>query len=177
MGKHRLWRHSPTQTIETYGSWANMRYRCFDVMHPQFSEYGGRGITICDRWADDYDAFYDDMGARPAGMTLDRINNDGNYEPSNCRWATPREQASNTRKNKTLSQDISHKEIAKLSGINYATFIGRKKRGQDPRTEQKVGNPRIAEHGTYSRYSSAKHRCRCDKCMDTMRVFNRQRRG
>ena len=175
MGKHRLWRHSPSQTMETYGSWANMRYRCFDVGHPQFPEYGGRGITVCDSWADDYDAFYDDLGRRPAGMTLDRIDNDGNYTPENCRWATPLVQVSNTRKNKSLPQDISHKEISETSGINYSTYLGRKNRGFDPKIDQKVGNPRIAEHGTYSRYSSAKHRCRCDMCMQAMRIFNKLR--
>ena len=177
MGKHRIWRHSPSQTMETYGTWANMRYRCFDVAHPQFSEYGGRGITICDRWADDYDAFYDDMGPRPVGMTLDRIDNDGNYELGNCRWATPLEQVSNTRKNKTLPQDTSYKKIAELSGINYSTFLSRKKRGLNPQSNQKIGNPRVAEHGTYSRYSSAKHRCRCSRCMEAARIFNRQRKS
>jgi len=111
--------------METYGTWANMRYRCFDVAHPQFSEYGGRGITICDRWADDYDAFYDDMGPRPAEMTLDRIDNDGNYEPGNCRWATPAQQVRNTRRNR----ELCYKDLARSHGVSYPTLMNRKRAG------------------------------------------------
>ncbi len=121
----RKWLHKTTETMETYGSWANMRYRCFDVANPQFAEYGGRGITICDRWADDYDAFYGDMGARPEGMTLDRIDNDGNYEPGNCRWATPAQQVRNTRRNRTGC----FKDIARENNIGYSAFMHRKRVG------------------------------------------------
>lgn len=80
----------------TYLSWAAMIARCTRPRHKKWSHYGGRGITICDRWRD-FPNFLADMGERPAGHTLDRIDVDGNYEPGNCRWATPTQQRSNRR--------------------------------------------------------------------------------
>lgn len=80
----------------TYKSWEGMRLRCSNKNRRKYKDYGGRGIKICERW-DKFENFLEDMGARPYGRCLDRINNDGNYEPSNCRWATPSESASNRR--------------------------------------------------------------------------------
>lgn len=80
----------------TYGSWAAMRKRCLTVTDKDYAQYGGRGITIDSRW-DSFRNFLEDMGERPEGKTLDRIDVDGNYEPSNCRWATASEQAQNKR--------------------------------------------------------------------------------
>lgn len=85
-----------TMTPE-YRSWKGMRQRCHNSRHPDFPDYGGRGISVCDRWRSSFVAFLDDMGARPSPQhSLDRIDGSGNYEPSNCRWATKLEQTLNT---------------------------------------------------------------------------------
>lgn len=86
---------------EYYSTWMNMKSRCYNINNKRYRDYGGRGITVCKRWRDSYDDFAADMGNKPnPGDTLDRINNDGNYEPSNCRWADRITQANNQRERK-----------------------------------------------------------------------------
>ena len=93
----------------TYKSYRNMRKRCLQKTFKYYDNYGGRGIVIANRWLgkDGFKNFLEDMGERPKGLTLERKNNDGNYEPDNCKWATMKEQLNNTRRTKN---NVSTKE-------------------------------------------------------------------
>ena len=96
---YNAWRKSQPNIAKhpLYNTWQHMRERCTKQYSKDWHNYGGRGISVCDRWTADFWAFVADMGPRPEGMSLDRINNDGNYEPGNCRWADMQTQISNRR--------------------------------------------------------------------------------
>ena len=117
-----------------YHAWANMHTRCSNSKTREFKRYGGRGIRVCLRW-NDFRNFLADMGQRPAGKTIDRIDNSKGYEPENCRWATPKEQARNTRQNVTFEFNESRRclaEWSELFNIRYATLRWRVKIGNWP---------------------------------------------
>lgn len=104
--------------------WRHMVGRCTDKTHKEYNYYGGRGITVCPQWKESLGNFIKDMAPRPKGLILDRINNDGNYEPSNCRWITYRESNINRRHTIWVTLDgerMCLKDAAKAIGINYYT--------------------------------------------------------
>lgn len=96
---YRLRKKSGRSATRTHRIWSGMRYRVKNKNEAIYKYYGGRGITVCDRWSS-YENFLADMGECPEGLSLDRINVDGNYEPGNCRWATKDQQARNKRRNR-----------------------------------------------------------------------------
>jgi hypothetical protein len=99
-GKSRITHHKSSEKI--YLAWQGMRSRCFKRYNKSYKYYGGRGITVCDEWNNSFQAFYDYVSQLPhfgeKGYSLDRIDNDGNYEPNNVRWATQKEQCNNRRR-------------------------------------------------------------------------------
>lgn len=98
--KNRCTTHGQYGT-RTYKSWSEMRNRCNNSKDRVYKYYGSRGITICSRW-ENFESFFADMGLRPKNKSLERIDNNGNYEPLNCKWATAKEQARNTRANRII---------------------------------------------------------------------------
>lgn len=115
----------------TYVAWKGMRNRCTNQNEPQFADYGGRGITICERWGS-FESFLADMGERPDGMMLDREDNDGNYEPANCRWTTRTEQNRNRRSIKHVDfrgEIVCAAEAARRIGVTKDALYYRIRRG------------------------------------------------
>jgi len=115
----------------TYKAYKNMIYRCTNSLYPRFKDYGGRGIMVCDKWLIGYENFLSDMGERPSSeYSIDRIDNDGNYTPENCRWTTRNVQMTNKRQTivhnplvildvvNKLNMGVSVKEIAKNSPMS-----------------------------------------------------------
>ena len=117
----------------TYQSWQGAKARCHNQKSKDFHRYGGRGIQMCVRWRDSFENFHADMGDKPDGTSLERINVDGDYEPMNCKWATAVEQARNRRRSVYLDwggrrQHLS--DVADLLGITYGAAFMRLQRGK-----------------------------------------------
>lgn len=119
--KHGMWK------TPTYHSWQGMKNRCLNQNAGRYRDYGGRGIKVCKRWME-FENFFADMGERPDGKTLDRIDNNNNYEPDNCRWATPEEQSNNARNNIVLNHkglSLTLSQWARRLDINMQTLYDR----------------------------------------------------
>ena len=116
-----------------YHCYNAMRARCHNPKTPHFERYGGRGIKVCDRWRESFTAFLEDMGRCPSPRhSLDRINNDGDYEPDNCRWATPVDQANNRRSSKWITYNgdtRTQAQWARAIGVTQGTLHARLKAG------------------------------------------------
>ena len=146
-----LQRESAAQINRTHGLaktpehvvWCSMNERCTNTNHNRYHRYGGRGITVCDRWRNSFEAFLEDMGPKPSPRhTIERIDNDGHYEPGNVRWATKKEQARNRRTTRLLEirgHSRSVAEWSEMHGVPHATILERLKRGWD--AEQAVTTP------------------------------------
>lgn len=128
------WRHGGTYT-PTYGSWKHMIRRCTNPKSEQYANYGGRGIAVCERWLK-FENFLADIGERPRGTTIDRYpNNDGHYEPGNCRWATATQQRRNMRTNRLVTYQGRTQALAEWCeqlGLNYAMVRSRLRAGSTP---------------------------------------------
>jgi hypothetical protein len=130
----------------TYWTWMNMRQRCTHPFARSYKNYGGRGITVCKRWRK-FENFLKDMGVRPPGKTIERINNDAGYTKANCRWATRAEQSVNRRNNRLLTFRNKTQPMsvwAKELNIRYQTVFNRKKLGwSDERALSMTGDARL----------------------------------
>lgn len=111
-----------------YMTWIKMKDRCLNPRSHAYRRYGGRGISVCERWLLSFDHFAADMGDRPDGATIDRIDNDGHYEPSNCRWATRAEQASNRRDRRGEDNHNAKLTYAQVANIRVLRLDGWAKR-------------------------------------------------
>lgn len=115
-----------------YQTWSNIIQRCENPKSSSFHNYGGRGIKICERWRNSFHDFATDMGERPFGMSIDRMDNDKGYEPGNCRWATRSEQARNTRGRRLIEFEGQMRHVAELAeqfGIDMKTIHWRATQG------------------------------------------------
>lgn len=122
--------HGKSSTA-AFARWISMRQRCFNPNRKDWPNYGGRGITICDRWMS-FENFYTDMGDPPPGMQIERVDNNGNYEPGNCVWATPVQQGRNRRNNRRINASGETKTLstwAENIGAAESTVSDRIKRG------------------------------------------------
>ena len=134
--KSNLYKHGLYRS-EIYKVWNGMKQRCENPSHAAYIDYGGRGITICERWQD-FKNFHADMAPRPKGLTIERIDNSKGYSPDNCKWATMKEQSNNRRK-KYIDPELWKQICAKISASN----IGK---GGKAKSEALKGKPKSESH-------------------------------
>ncbi len=134
-----------------YAAWSSMKGRCLCPTDQKFPIYGARGIRVCERWASSFSSFVDDMGQRPDGTTLERIDTNGHYEPGNCRWATQVEQQNNRRNNRRIEhggESLTLAEWARRTGINQSTIWLRLRAGWTP--ERALTEPGVVGKNQFS---------------------------
>lgn len=139
--------HGMTDSVE-FSCWRAMLDRCYRKNHHAFHRYGGRGITVCDRWKNSFSDFFADMGPRPEGTSIGRIDNEKGYEPNNCRWETRTQQQRNMSTNVCITISGVTKcarEWALDAGIKYTTFLYRIGNGMTP--EEAISKPVGATRG------------------------------
>lgn len=160
----RKWRN-PSGT-RTYYAWRSMRHRCCNPSNASWANYGGRGITVCERWANDYDAFFEDMGEAPEGKSLERVDVDKGYYPENCVWASDLDQGRNKRNNRLLTYDgktMCLSEWAEFLGVNMDTLHRRLNVYKMP-LDKALSRGSLAlkwKHGTRRGYEMG---CKCSEC-------------
>lgn len=162
----------------TYFAWRNMRSRCYNPNDIGYKNYGGRGIRVCDRWRDDYDAFFADMGECPQGLTLERTDGNGNYDLFNCVWATYTEQLNNRPGFNRWIEFQGRKQTlaqwAKELNVSLELLMWRLKAWPLERamTTGRINNWAPGAHGTVSTYTHLK--CRCELCREAKKQSRRK---
>lgn len=153
MRKYRNATNHSKENHRLYGIRKKMIERCYDETCDRYKDYGGRGIKICDEWMDDFDEFADWSKANgyQLGLTIDRINNDGNYEPDNCRWITKREQNRNKRTNKIVEYNGVEKPLVEWCeelGLKYDPIHNRLEKGWS--VEDAFNTPLASEYESFA---------------------------
>ena len=123
--------HGKTKSRE-YKSWVAMKERCLNPKNKNYKNYGAKGVSICETWVRSFENFFEDMGERPVGFSLDRIDYTGDYYKENCRWASSRDQQNNKSSNVVINHNGKLKTLSQLSDesvVSYNTFQNRVKRG------------------------------------------------
>ena len=159
------WKWINSTKTKTYYAWRNMRSRCLYPSNASYSDYGGRGIHVCDRWADDFDAFVEDMGDPEEHQTLERIDHNGPYSPENCRWASWVDQANNRRNNRLITHDGKTQTMSQWArelGLGSDTLWRRLQNNSPEVSLVRETIAKAAMHGTRHMYS--RHGCRCADC-------------
>jgi hypothetical protein len=177
-----LWKYHGPQYMQERHIWLGMKNRCHNPKNPAYPRYGGRGIFVCDEWVNDFDKFYEDMGPRPKGLALDRIDNNKGYSKENCRWVTYKENNRNTRRTVFVELDgqkLKMHELVEKTGQKSQTILYRIKKGMSVEKIMSVDKLPNAEkkfpprHGTYYEYQ--KWGCRCEPCKQAASIYKSYR--
>lgn len=121
-----------TPAFRLFVCWQSMIWRCYNKNRRDYAYYGGRGVVVCERWRNSFQAFALDMGDKPEGMSIDRIDCNGNYEPGNCRWATNKQQSNNKRNNRVIVANGEARTISQWAeslGVDHSAIAYRLRKG------------------------------------------------